>query len=148
MAAEIKRTAQAVWKGDSRSGEGRMSSASGALKDTRYSYSTRFEGEPGTNPEELVAAAHAGCFSMAFASALNRKGHPPERLETQATCIMTRPEGASGWRITKMVLEVQGKVAGVDQAVFEQTAHEAERGCPISNALNPAIEIELHATLL
>ena len=144
---EIKRTAQAVWAGDLRSGKGRIDSSSGVLKGTAYSFSTRFEDELGTNPEELIAAAHAACYSMAFANLLASKGHKPERIETHATCIMTRQE-AGGWKIARMRLEVMGTVPGLDAATFEQLAHEGDKACPVSNLLRSGLQIELHATLL
>lgn len=145
--AEIRRTAEAVWKGDLRGGEGRIASESGALEDVAYSFSTRFEDEPGTNPEELIAAAHAGCFSMAFANTLAEKGYTPESVETQATCVLSSQEGG-GFAITRMHLKVRGRVPGIDQALFEQIAEEADAGCPVSNLLREGLEIELEAALV
>ena len=145
--ADIKRTAEAVWNGDLRSGSGRMASSSGVLKDTPYSFGTRFEGKPGTNPEELIAAAHAACFSMAFANTLGSKGYQPESIETHAICTLS-PQKGGGWRITRMRLETRGQVPGVDEETFRQIAQEAEKGCPVSNALRGGLEIELEATLV
>jgi osmotically inducible protein OsmC len=145
--ADLKRRAEAVWEGKLRDGEGRITSDSGVLKDATYSFLTRFENEPGTNPEELIAAAHAGCFSMAFANTLAEKGYDPESIETHATCVMTSQKGG-GFAITKMLLKVHGRVPGVDQAIFEQIAEEADAGCPVSNLLREGLEIELEATLI
>lgn len=144
---EIKRKAEAVWKGDLRGGNGRITSNSGVLKDAIYSFSTRFENEPGTNPEELIAAAHAGCFSMAFANTLAEKGYKPESIETHATCVLSSQK-SGGFAITKMLLKVQGRVPNIDQTLFEQIAKEADGGCPVSNLLRNGLEIELDATLI
>jgi osmotically inducible protein OsmC len=144
--ADIKRTAEAVWKGDLRSGIGEISSTSGVLRDTPYSFGTRFEQNPGTNPEELIAAAHAACFSMAFAATLGGKGHTPESIETRATCTVSSQPGG-GWKITKMRLVTRGRVPGMDEQTFGQIAEEAEGGCPVSNLLRPGLEIELDAGL-
>ena len=143
---EFKRTAEAVWTGDSRHGNGLLTSGSGVLKDAPYSFFTRFGDLPGTNPEELIAAAHAACFNMAFASTLSGKGYQPQRIETHATCFMTREEG-SGVKITKMHLTTKGQVPNIDLATFQQIAQEAERRCPVSNVLRNGLVIELDATL-
>jgi osmotically inducible protein OsmC len=145
--ADIERTANAVWNGDLRSGNGQISSTSGVLDNTPYSFATRFENKPGTNPEELIAAAHSACFSMAFAGTLSRKGHQPQQIETTATCVLS-PQQPSGFKITKMRLESQVKVDGLDDETFQQIAREAEAGCPVSNALRGSLEIELHASLM
>jgi osmotically inducible protein OsmC len=145
--AQLKRTAEAVWRGELRGGDGRITSESGVLEDVGYSFSTRFENEPGTNPEELIAAAHAGCFSMAFANTLAEKGYKPERIETRATCVLTSRKGG-GFAITKMLLRVRGRVPEIDQGLFEQVAEEADGGCPVSNLLREGLEIELEATLV
>jgi osmotically inducible protein OsmC len=147
MAEEIRRTAQAIWHGDSRSGNGSISSGSGVLKDVPYSYATRFGDTPGTNPEELIAAAHAACFSMAFASRLKRSGYQPQGIETHATCIMS-PQEQGGFKITRMRLEVQAQVPGIDETTFRRIAQEAETGCPVSTALRGGVEIELGAALV
>ncbi|MCS7222744.1 MAG: OsmC family protein [Anaerolineae bacterium] len=144
--ADIRRTAEAVWYGDLRGGNGKISSASGVLKDVPYSFATRFENSPGTNPEELIAAAHAACYSMAFAHTLSGKGYKPESIETRAICHLT-PQPTGGFRITKMRLETRGRVPGLDEATFQQIALEAEKGCPVSNALR-SIEIEVDAKLV
>jgi osmotically inducible protein OsmC len=145
--AQLKRNANAVWRGDLLGGEGEMSSSSGAFQDLGYSFSTRFENEPGTNPEELIAAAHAGCYSMAFANTLAGKGYDPQSIETQATCVLTSQEGG-GFAITHMLLDVRGRVPGIDQATFEEVAEEADKGCPVSNLLRPGLKIEREVTLL
>lgn len=145
--ADIKRTAKAVWNGDLRGGKGRIASSSGVLKDTPYSFATRFKDAPGTNPEELIAAAHAACYSMAFADTLSSKGYQPERIETHAICLLS-PREEGGFKITKMRLETRGQVPGIDETTFRQVAQEAERGCPVSNALRGGVEIELEAILV
>jgi osmotically inducible protein OsmC len=144
---DIKRTAKAVWKGDLRSGNGRITSNSGVLKDTPYSFATRFKDAPGTNPEELIAAAHAACYSMALAHTLSGKGYQPERIETHAICSLS-PQEEGGFKITKMRLEARGQVPGMDEGTFRQVAEEAGRGCPVSNLLRSGLEIELDATLV
>ncbi len=143
--AEIKRTADAIWWGDLRGGKGEVSSTSGVLKHENYTFATRFEDKPGTNPEELIAAAHAACFSMAFSATLAGKGYQPEQIETRATCIMTPQEGG-GFKITKMHLDVNGKVPGMDEATFKKIAEEADKGCPVSNLLRGCLELEYHIT--
>lgn len=144
--AEFERSAAAVWNGNSRNGQGRISSGSGALQDVPYTWHMRFGDAPGTNPEELVAAAHAACFSMALASDLTRAGYPPERIETGATCtIVSLPQG--GWQITHMRLQTRASVPGIDEATFLKTAQGAKEGCPVSKALRGGMEIELEAAL-
>ena len=144
--AGLNRTAEAVWNGDLRSGSGRMASGSGVLKETPYSFATRFEDEPGTNPEELIAAAHAACFSMAFVATLGSKGYSPVSVETHATCTVS-PQQGGGFRITRMRLVTRGQVPDIDEETFGQIAIEAEKGCPVSNALRGGPKIELEATL-
>jgi osmotically inducible protein OsmC len=145
--ADITRTAQATWNGGLKGGSGRFSATSGVLKDVPYSFATRFESAPGTNPEELIAAAHAACFSMAFSATLEREGFPAQEINTRATCHLSpKPEG--GFRISKMHLETRGKVPGLDAAKFQEIARKAEQGCPVSNALRGGIEIALDAQLM
>jgi osmotically inducible protein OsmC len=144
--ASIGRTAEAEWRGDLRKGSGTITSPSGVLVQTPYSFRTRFEDEPGTNPEELVAAAHAACYSMAFANTLAGKGYEPESIGTRAVATLSLGEG--GARITKMLLITHGKVPGIDAETFGQIAREAEKGCPVSNALRGGPEIEVQATLV
>jgi osmotically inducible protein OsmC len=145
--AEINRKASAVWRGKLKKGQGRISSESGVLRDASYSFGTRFESEPGTNPEELIAAAHAACFSMAFAGALAEGGYEPESIETHATCTLRRREGG-GFEITRMRLVTRGNVPGIDDETFERLAHQADEGCPVSRLLRPGLEIQLDAALL
>ncbi len=145
--ADIRRSAEAFWQGDSRTGKGQISTQSGVLNHAAYTWSARFESAPGTNPEELIAAAHAGCFTMAFASTLAKKNLVPESLHTNATLIMEMVD--QKWTITKMRLEVEGRVPNMDQATFQQTAEEAEKGCPISRLLRPGLkEVQVVAKLL
>lgn len=145
--ADIKRTGEATWNGKLRDGTGEISSTSGVLDETPYSFHTRFEQEPGTNPEELIAAAHAACFSMAFAATLENKGYDPQQIQTRAVCSLTPQEGG-GFKITKMRLESRGKVEGIDEATFKQIAAEADKeGCPVSILLRDGLEIELDAAL-
>jgi lipoyl-dependent peroxiredoxin len=144
--AEMQRSANAVWQGDSRSGNGKITTPSGVLQDDPYTYLTRFDNAPGTNPEELIAAAHAACFSMAFASALARKGFVPDQLQTKSVLTMEKED--IGWTVTKMRLQVDGNVPKITADVFKQTAEEAEKGCPISRLLRPGLkEIVVVATL-
>lgn len=136
--ADIQRTADAVWKGDLRSGTGTITTPSGVLNGDAYSFVTRFENSPGTNPEELIAAAHAACFTMAFSGLLARKGYIPEELNTRAVLSMDKLE--AGFTITKMRLEVEGQVSNLDQMTFQQLAEEAEKGCPVSRLLRPGLQ--------
>lgn len=150
--ADIERSAQAVWNGDLRSGNGRLSSASGVLNDAPYSFATRFEQANGTNPEELIGAAHAGCFTMALSSALGREGFKPQKLETRATVSLS-PKQPSGFRISRIRLETQGQVTDgdgnpIDDATFQRVANDAKENCPVSTALKGNIEIELDARLV
>ena len=145
--AEIRRSAEAFWQGDSRTGKGQVSTQSDVLNKAAYTWNGRFESEPGTNPEELIAAAHAGCFTMAFASALAKKSLPPETLHTSATLIMEMVD--QKWTVTKIRLEVEGRVPNIDAVAFKQTAEEAGEGCPISRLLRPGLkEIQVVAKLL
>lgn len=145
--ATIQRTATAVWKGGLPSGDGQITSASGVLHNTPYSFKTRFEQSPGTNPEELIAAAHAACYSMAFAHSLSEKGYQPESIDTKAVCSLeSLPAG--GFKIIKIRLETQGKVPGIDEITFKQIAERAEKACPVSNVLRGGAEIELEAVLI
>lgn len=139
--AAIERTATGVWHGDLRGGNGLIDATSGVLNQTPFSFATRFENAKGTNPEELIAAAHAACFSMAFANYLSGKGHVPQEISTQATISL---EGTS---ITKMHLVTQGRVEGLDDATFKQLADEAEKQCPVSNLLRSGLSITLDASL-
>lgn len=133
----LKRKASAQWNGGLKDGKGTISTNSGVLKDTQYSFSTRFEDGVGTNPEELIAAAHAGCFSMALSGQLTNAGHPPESVRTQATVTMEKTD--AGFTVTAVHLDVTAKVPGIDQAGFDTAANNAKSGCPISRLLNATI---------
>jgi osmotically inducible protein OsmC len=138
------RKAKAVWRGTGRDGDGDLSTDSGVLHETPYSYRTRFENEKGTNPEELLAAAHAGCFTMALAFQLQTAGYTPTELSTEAA-VSLDPDGA-GFRISRSALTLCAQVPGLDEATFAQLAGVAEKNCPVSRALNA--EITLDAKLL
>jgi len=129
----MKRKASAVWRGGLKDGKGTISSESGVLKETPYSFSTRFENGIGTNPEELIAAAHAGCFSMAFSAELGKAGITPESIHTTATITMDKTD--AGWTVTESHLDVAAKIPGVDPAKFTAAANAAKAGCPISRLL-------------
>jgi lipoyl-dependent peroxiredoxin len=136
----MKRKASARWEGDLKTGRGVVSTDSGVLQSAPYSFTTRFENEKGTNPEELVAAAHAGCFTMALSAELGKAGLLPERLETTATITLDKLE--SGWTVSGSHLEVVGKVPGASPDAFRTAAEAAEKGCPISRLLNAKITME------
>jgi lipoyl-dependent peroxiredoxin len=131
------RKASAVWKGSLKEGKGTISSDSGVLSNTQYSFSTRFEDGKGTNPEELIASAHAGCFTMALSGQLTAAGIVPESLETTASLTLEKLE--AGWTITKIHLDVTGRIPGNDAAAFEKAAQNAKAGCPISRLLKAEI---------
>ena len=135
----MKRTASAVWQGDLKQGKGTISTASGVLKDTQYSFTTRFENRAGTNPEELIAAAHAGCFSMALSAFLGNAGHQPERVATQANLTLEQVQG--NWTITAIELETTAKVPGIDPKQFDAIANDAKANCPVSRVLNAKISL-------
>jgi lipoyl-dependent peroxiredoxin len=141
----IEREAHATWEGDLRSGTGRFEVGSGAFSGQEVTFASRFE-QPGgkTSPEELIAAAHATCVSMALANGLAQAGHAPTRLETDAVCTLDQTD--AGFRITKMQLTVRGTVDGLGEDEFKAAAQEAKEGCPVSNALD-AVEISLDASL-
>ena len=138
------RKAKAVWRGSGRAGDGDLSTDSGVLAKTPYSYRTRFENEKGTNPEELIAAAHAGCFTMALAFRLQAAGFTPTELTTEAA-VSLDPEG-QGFRITRSALTLRATVPNLDQAAFARMAGDAEQNCPVSKVLKA--EITLDAKLL
>jgi len=144
--ADLIRKGKAIWKGDLRKGEGHVSSDSGAFTDKRYSFSTRFEDEPGTNPEELIASAHSACYSMAFAGYLTGKGIKVENIETHAEITLV-PKMGGGFEITRMKLHVHGQVPGLDQDTFEKYAAEADMECPVSNLLRCGLKIDIDAAL-
>jgi osmotically inducible protein OsmC len=144
--AEILRKAGVIWNGDLKTGNGLISTESQALFQEPYTFGTRFENEEGTNPEELIAAAHAACYSMALASTLKKKGYNPERVDTNATITMTSKNG--GFKITKILLHVRGQVPGIDAVTFKEISNEADLGCPVSNLLRPGLEIEHEVELV
>jgi osmotically inducible protein OsmC len=139
----MKRTASAVWKGDLKQGQGTLSAPGGVLKSTPYSFTSRFENGPGTNPEELIAAAHAGCFTMALSAALGKAGFTPSELSTEAALTLEQVSG--NWTITKIHLDLTGKVPGIDAAKFDEIAKDAKANCPVSRVLKA--EITLSAKL-
>jgi osmotically inducible protein OsmC len=133
----MQRTASAEWRGGLKDGKGTVSSASTVLSNTPYSFSTRFEDKPGTNPEELIAAAHAACFSMALSGQLGSAGITPESIKTAATLTLEKLE--SGFTITAVHLDVTAKIPGGDKAAFEKAAENAKSGCPVSKVLKANI---------
>lgn len=137
-------SASAVWEGVLRSGKGHFKAGSGAFEGD-YSFATRFEGSRGTNPEELMAAAHAACLSMALSAGLEKGGTPATRISTKASCTVEKV--GDGFKITRMKLEVSGKVPGLDQAGFSKAAEAAKKGCPVSTALQGNVQLELDARL-
>lgn len=136
----MKRSASAEWNGDLKSGQGTVSTASGVLSRTQYSFGTRFENGVGTNPEELVAAAHAGCFTMALSAQLGEARLVPQSLETQATLTLDKTD--AGWTVTSIHLQVTGRVPGADAQTFQQRAAAAKANCPISRLLNTTITLD------
>jgi lipoyl-dependent peroxiredoxin len=137
------RKAKAVWRGTGRDGDGELTTDSGVLAETPYSFKTRFENVKGTNPEELIAAAHAGCFTMALAFQLQGAGYTPSELITEAA-VSLEPDGA-GFKITRSALALVAEAPGLDQETFAKLAGEAEKNCPVSRVLNA--EITLAASL-
>ena len=133
----MQRKASAVWKGGVKDGKGTVSSASGVLSNTAYSFTTRFENSPGTNPEELIAAAHAACFSMALSAQLGNANLTAESINTTATLSLDKLD--SGWTITTIQLDVAARVPKADDAAFQKAANDAKTGCPISKLLNAKI---------
>jgi osmotically inducible protein OsmC len=143
-ATAVTSSATAVWEGKLRDGRGQFKGKSGVIQGT-YSFSTRFEGAKGTNPEELIAAAHASCVSMALSAELEKAGTPATRITTSASATIDK--AGAGFRITRMRLEVRGEVPGVDQAAFAKAAEAAKEGCPVSQALKGNVPLELDARL-
>ena len=141
--ATIKRNASAKWSGSGKEGKGAITTQSGVLSETPYSFSRRFGEEKGTNPEELIAAAHAGCFSMALAFQLSGAGHPPEQLDTRADVSLEQVEG--GWKIAAVALTLKARVPGLSRDEFSKLAETAKANCPVSKVLNATIT--LSATL-
>lgn len=136
----ITKTGSARYEGLGKSGKGHVSTGSGALDDQPYGFNTRFEGETGTNPEELIAAAHASCFTMALSFALAKAGHEEGTLETQAK--VTLEKDGEGFAVTRSDLSLTGRVAGIEREAFEKLANEAKANCPISKLLNAEITLE------
>ena len=144
---EKYRKAGVLWTGDLKNGHGMISTESRALFEYPFNSRMRFEDEPGTNPEELIAAAHAACFSMALASTLAKHGHEPVRTDTTATCILSsKPQG--GFEIKTMQIHVRAEVPDVDEETFEKLIREADEACPVSNLLRSGLDIQVDATLL
>ncbi len=139
----MKKTASAHWQGSLKEGKGTISTESGALKDNPYGFNTRFENAPGTNPEELIGAAHAGCFSMALSLMLGEEGFTPDSIDTKAT--VTLDKDGDGFAVTAVHLDMTARIPNIDQATFNEIANKAKTGCPISKLLNA--DISLDATL-
>ena len=139
----MQRKSTAIWKGDIQHGKGELNSASQTLNHTPYSFSSRFENGTGTNPEELVAAAHAGCFAMAFAAKLNEKGYQPESIEVSAEITMEKQKDS--WGLTTSRLKLHARVPGIDSPTFQSLAQDAKVHCPVSRALR--LEMQLEARL-
>lgn len=139
----MQRTASAVWSGALKDGKGKISTQSGVLSDTQYSFSTRFESGKGTNPEELIAAAHAGCFTMALSAQLGTMNFTPQSLRTTATLSFEKLD--AGWTISKIHLDVAGRVPGISAEAFQSAAQSAKANCPVSRVLKT--EITMNASL-
>lgn len=137
----MKRKASAVWRGDLKSGRGTISTESNVLKDTQYSFGTRFENRPGTNPEELIGAAHAGCFSMALSAELQKVGFTADTIATTASVILENHPQTS-WTVTKIHLETSAKIPGITVDKFTEIANAAKTGCPISRLLKAEITLD------
>ena len=135
----MKRKASAVWQGDLKTGKGKISTESGVLSNTQYSFATRFESGTGTNPEELIAAAHAGCFSMALSAQLGEAGMVPESINTTATVTLEKQEG--GFAIPEIDLEVVARIPNANEAAFNKAAENAKTGCPISKLFKAKINM-------
>lgn len=140
----MKKTASAIWQGGLKDGKGLLSTKSGALKQNPYGFNTRFEGSPGTNPEELIGAAHAGCFSMALSMILGEAGFTPDRIDTIAE--VTLDKQSDGFAITAVHLILKAKVPGASEEQFIEIANKAKAGCPVSKVLNATITLD--ATLV
>jgi len=135
----IHRHATAVWKGALKEGHGTVSTESGLLSETSYSFARRFEGEPGTNPEELIAAAHASCYAMALSSRLGQEGAKPERIKARAT--VTLDKNPEGFAVTEIQLDVQATIPGMEESQFQKLAAQAKETCPISRLMNAKITL-------
>ena len=136
----MKRKASAIWRGGLKDGQGSISTESGVLAQTQYSFSTRFESGVGTNPEELIAAAHAGCFAMAFSAELGKAGFTPESIRATATVTLDKTD--AGWTVTESHLDLTAKIPRIDEARFIAIADGAKAGCPISRLLNAKVTLQ------
>ena len=136
----MKKTATAAWSGDLKTGKGTISTQSGALKNQPYGFNTRFGDTPGTNPEELLGAAHAGCFTMALSNIQSEAGLAPQKLDTQAEVTLDKVEG--GFAITAVHLTVEAVIPGASAEAFDEAARKAEKGCPVSKVLNAKITMD------
>ena len=136
----MNKFASAHWEGDIKKGKGTISTQSGALKEQPYGFNTRFEDEPGTNPEELIGAAHAGCFSMAFSLELGNAGYTADSIDTKAKVTLDKDN--QGFSITKVHLDMTAKIPGIADAEFQDIAKMAKEGCPVSKALNAEITLD------
>ncbi len=136
----MQKKASAVWCGDLKTGTGSISTETGVLSNAPYGFVSRFEGGAGTNPEELIAAAHAGCFSMALSAQLGNAGLKAQKIETNATVTMEKLE--QGWTITEVFLQVKANIPGANQEAFEKSAAAAKAGCPVSRLLNAKITMD------
>lgn len=143
---EFNRKAGVLWTGDLKNGNGLISTESKVIYELPYSYQTRFGDQVGLNPEELIAAAHASCFSMALANTLEKNGFTPVQTETTATCTLASQNG--GFDITTMRLHVRCEVPGIDEATFNRIVMEADKGCPVSNLLRDGLKIEITTSLI
>lgn len=137
----MKRTATAVWSGGLKDGKGNLSTQSGVLDNTQYGFSTRFEDGAGTNPEELIGAAHAGCFTMALSAQLGEAGMTAEKLQTNAAVTLDKVEG--GFAISAIHLDLVARIPGADRSAFEAAAQRAKEGCPVSKVLNAKITLDM-----
>ena len=144
--ADVERRAQVAWEGDLTSGRGTVDVGSGAFGPVEVTWAARTEQPDGkTSPEELLAAAHAACYAMAFSGALARGGNQPERLQVNAVCTFEKTD--TGYKVGSMTLTVKGQVPGMEQTAFEEAARQAEEGCPVSNALRGNVDIQVEAQL-
>jgi len=136
----MKRSGSAIWQGDLKTGKGRISSQSGVLDQAQYGFNTRFEDGPGTNPEELIGAAHAACFSMALSNIMGEDGVTPDQIATKASVTLDQKDG--GFAITKVHLDVSAKVPGMSEEDFRTAAEKAKSGCPVSKLLTAEITMD------
>ena len=142
----MNRSASAMWNGDLKTGSGTISADSGVLSSTQYSFSARFENGTGTNPEELLAAAEAACYSMAFAGNLEKNGTPPTSIDTTAACTVT-PQKTGGFKITTIALDTVAIVPGIDNAKFQELANATLEGCPVSKTFHGNVDLTVNAKL-